>query len=365
MPKKKKVETDIPDDENIDKLLKDLSDWEEAGNMRRIYEPVCWLPSGSLMVDRAFGGGFPRGAMTMLSGKKGYGKTSLCILAAARTVRDGGRVVVIDTEHKWESGYIQKCGLLPDDKTFFHIQPYSLEAVGQILRRFSRAKFDMVIIDSIVGSAPRAEIEGTLDDGFMMQVARLLARLCRNSIDDIARNNTAVIVTNQARDTIGYGVNRPGGNALKHQMMICADILLPEPKDKVYVNEKEKEKLIGFSINGKTYENSAAPNHQSFDVPVRLSPYLMVDRAGEIVDMAQEFGIVTKRDGSRIYSTAAAYFYKGAELGMGRDNAKMSLVEKPELALELEGIVREFIKMEVNGEIINALPDTAEPVPEQ
>jgi recombination protein RecA len=58
-----------------------------------------------------------------------------------------------------------------------------------------------------------------------------------------------------------------------------------------------------------------------------------ISKVGDILDLATEFDIVTKR--------GSFYSYGDLRLAQGRENAKVFLIENPDLAEEIETIVRQ------------------------
>ena len=61
-----------------------------------------------------------------------------------------------------------------------------------------------------------------------------------------------------------------------------------------------------------------------------------ISRAGEIVDLGADMGIVKK--------SGSWYSYNDTKLGQGRDAAKQCITDNPELAEELEGLIFEGLK---------------------
>ena len=61
-----------------------------------------------------------------------------------------------------------------------------------------------------------------------------------------------------------------------------------------------------------------------------------ISRAGEIVDLGTELGIIKK--------SGSWFSYKETKLGQGRDAAKQVIVDNPELAEELEGLILDALK---------------------
>ena len=58
-----------------------------------------------------------------------------------------------------------------------------------------------------------------------------------------------------------------------------------------------------------------------------------VSHEGELVDIAADLNIVEK--------SGAWYSYNGEKIGQGKENAKIFLKNNPDIALEVEGLIRE------------------------
>ena len=64
---------------------------------------------------------------------------------------------------------------------------------------------------------------------------------------------------------------------------------------------------------------------------------------GELVDLGVEAGVVEK--------TGAWYSYNGEKLGQGKENVKLLLKDKKELAKEIEDKIREFYGISLDKKI--------------
>ncbi|MFM8343115.1 MAG: recombinase RecA, partial [Betaproteobacteria bacterium] len=70
-----------------------------------------------------------------------------------------------------------------------------------------------------------------------------------------------------------------------------------------------------------------------------------ISREGEIIDMGVLAQVVDK--------SGAWYAYKGEKIGQGKDNAREFLRENPDVAVEIENRIREFMgipPLEVSGD---------------
>ena len=77
---------------------------------------------------------------------------------------------------------------------------------------------DVLVVDSVAGLVPRAEIEGDMGDSHMGLHARLMSQALRKLTGSISRSKALVIFINQIRQKIvmfGNPETTTGGNALK------------------------------------------------------------------------------------------------------------------------------------------------------
>jgi DNA repair protein RadB len=96
-------------------------------------------------------GGVERGAVTNFYGPPGVGKTNVCILAALDCVRNGGRVVYIDTEGGLSPERVMQ---ISGDESHLEkiivIEPKTFEEQAVTVRNVESQDFDMLILDSAV-----------------------------------------------------------------------------------------------------------------------------------------------------------------------------------------------------------------------
>ena len=68
------------------------------------------LPSGSLSLDLALGGGWPKGRIIEIYGPESSGKTTLALHAIAEMQKQGGQAAFIDAEHALDPAYAKRIG---------------------------------------------------------------------------------------------------------------------------------------------------------------------------------------------------------------------------------------------------------------
>ncbi|MBN1812457.1 MAG: recombinase RecA [Anaerolineae bacterium] len=294
------------------------------------------IPTGALALDFALGvGGIPRGRVTEIYGPEGAGKTTLCQHIVAEAQKRGGTAAFVDMEHALEPAYAAVCGVNVDDLLIS--QPDTGEQALEIAEALIRSgAVDVVVIDSVAALVPRAEIEGEMGDSHPGLQARLMSQALRKLSGAVKQSNTALVFTNQLREKIGVMFGNPettsGGRALKFYASVRLDV-------RRISAIKEKGEVIGNRTRVRVTKNKVAP-------PFRVAEFdIMYDegisRSGDLLDIAAELGVVEKR---------GSYYYRdGESLAQGRENAKQYLRENPDVADQLETIVREQMALEENS----------------
>src|SRR5262245_36996787 len=289
---------------------------------------IDFIPTGAINLDAAIGiGGIPRGRITEIFGPESSGKTTLCLHVIANAQRQGGVAAFIDAEHALDIEYARKLGV--DIENLLVSQPDTGEQALEIAELLIRSNaIDVVVIDSVAALVPRAEIEGEMGESHMGLQARLMSQALRKLTGAVNRSRTCVIFTNQIREKIGVMFGNPetttGGRALKFYASVRLDI-------RRVGAIKEGQELTGNRTRVKVVKNKvAAPFKQAeFDVMYNEG----ISHVGLLVDLGVENDIVEK--------SGAWFSYKGTRLGQGRENAKKSLKDNPELAAQVEAQVKE------------------------
>lgn len=294
------------------------------------------VSTGSLGLDIALGiGGLPRGRVVEIYGPESSGKTTLTLHAIAECQKLGGTAAFIDAEHALDPSYAKKLGVNVDDLLIS--QPDTGEQALEIADMLVRSgAIDMVVVDSVAALTPKAEIEGEMGDQHMGLQARLMSQALRKLTGNIKRSNTLVIFINQIRMKIGVMFGNPetttGGNALKFYASVRLDIRRTGAI-------KKGDDVIGNETKVKVVKNKVAPPFKSADFEILYDQG--ISREGEIIDLGVEHNFVDK--------SGAWYTYKKEQIGQGKDNARVFLKEHPEMALEIEGLIRAKLLQKANA----------------
>ena len=185
------------------------------------------IPTGSISLDLALGGGIPKGRIIEVYGPESSGKTTLTLHAIAEIQKQGGTAAFIDAEHALDPSYAKRIGV--DVENLLLSQPDNGEQALEITETLVRSSaVDLIVVDSVAALVPRAEIEGEMGDAHMGLQARLMSQALRKLTGVISRSHTTVIFINQIRMKIGVMFGNPetttGGNALKFYASVRMDI---------------------------------------------------------------------------------------------------------------------------------------------
>lgn len=316
----------------LEKAVGDIIKRYGDGSIMRLGEAhrmmVEAIPTGSLSLDLALGiGGIPRGRITEIFGPESSGKTTICQHIVAEAQRLGGTAAFIDMEHALDPTYAAKCGV--DIDNLLVSQPDTGEQALEITETLVRSgAVDVIVIDSVAALVPRAEIEGDMGDAQMGAMARLMSQALRKLSGAISQTKTAVIFTNQLRQKIGVMFGNPettpGGNALKFYASVRLDVRRVQ-------SIKIGADIVGNRTRVRVVKNKVAPPFRTAEFDIMYNEG--ISKVGDLLDLATQLGIIEKR--------GAFFSYGEIRLGQGRENAKEFLRQNPDLADEIELIIRQ------------------------
>lgn len=326
-------------DKNLEHVLADIEKQFGKGSVMRLgdnpHMKMDVVSSGCLSLDIALGiGGYPKGRIIEIYGPESSGKTTFALQAIAEVQKQGGRAAFIDAEHALDPVYAKRLGVNTNELILS--QPDTGEQALEICEALVRSEaVSIVVIDSVAALVPQAEIDGEMGDSHVGLQARLMSQALRKLSGTINKTNTIAIFINQLREKVGVMFGNPettpGGRALKFYSTIRLDIRRNEQL-------KIGDKVVGNKTTVKVVKNKVAPPFKSAIVDIMYGEG--ISREGELVDLGVEASVIEK--------TGAWYSYNGEKLGQGKENVKLLLKDKKDLAAEIEGKVREFYNINLN-----------------
>lgn len=327
------AKSEVNTDKTLEQVLNDIEKQFGKGSIMKLgdnrHMEIDTSPSGSLALDIALGiGGYPKGRIIEIYGPESSGKTTFALHAIAEVQKRGGRAAFIDAEHSLDPNYAKNLGVNINELLLS--QPDTGEQALEICEALVRSNaISIIVIDSVAALVPKAEIDGEMGDSHVGLQARLMSQALRKLSGTINKTNTIAIFINQLREKVGVMFGNPetttGGRALKFYSSIRLDVRRSEAL-------KMGDGIVGNRTTIKVVKNKVAPPFKTATVDIMYGEG--VSREGELVDLGVQANIIDK--------CGAWFAYKGEKLGQGKENVKLLLKEKKELADEIEKQIREY-----------------------
>jgi recombination protein RecA len=280
--------------------------------------------SGSIALDIALGGGYPKGRIIEIYGPESSGKSTLALHAIAEIQKEGGVAAYIDAEQAFDFVYANNLGVDTSSNAFLFSQPDDGEQALEVVETLIKTKeVAIVVIDSVAALTPKAEIEGEMGENKMGLHARLMSQALRKLVKVVNTTNTIVIFINQLRDKIGVMFGSPetttGGNALKFYSSIRIDV-------RRIGQEKDGENVItGSKTRAKIIKNKTFPPFKQAEFVINFGEG--IDSVQEIIDIGVNLNIINK--------SGSWYSYGDTKIGQGNETVKVMMNDNPELLDEV------------------------------
>src|SRR5438552_1724442 len=159
----------------------------------------------------------------------------------------------------------------------------------------------------------------------------------------VAQSNTCFIFINQIREKIGVMFGNPettsGGRALKFYSSLRLDI-------RRIGAIKDGDRVVGNRTKVKVAKNKVAPPFREAEFDIMYGEG--ISREGDLLDLASNNRVVEK--------SGAWFSYKGERMGQGRENAKQTLKDHPEVLRRVEIDVKRALGLPVREEPADAAP---------
>lgn len=286
------------------------------------------VSTGAMSLDHILGiDGLPLGRIVEVYGPESSGKSTISLSLVAQAQKMGLKCAYIDAEHALDPVYMAALGINLDDLLL--AQPdYGEQALEIVDRLIRTGEIGVIVVDSVAALVPKAELEGDMEANQMGLQARMMSKALRKLVGLANEHKTLIVFINQLRNKIGVMFGNPettpGGMALKYASSVRVDL-----RKKEDLKDKGGES-IGIKVKAKVIKNKMAP-------PMKVTEFDIyygkgVDNFGCLLDLGFQKGIFSQR-GAWIY-------YKGESFSQGRDNGIDKIKNNPELAEEIEGLIK-------------------------
>lgn len=228
---KKKTKEELEREMKLNEVLKGLNKKLGKGSIKIANEIEIRerLPFKQKKLNDFTGGGIPAGTFTCFWGPKSTSKTTIVLDMIAKNQANGKVCAYINGERSYDPDWAKKRGI--DTEKLIVIDVETLEEGLDTIIKLCREKVvDFIVLDSIHGIAPHAEMyagkaetEKSTADANMALRARSLTQFFEMATAFVAEAKCAVLLIAQARMDLGGYIKLEtltGGHALLHNCRI-------------------------------------------------------------------------------------------------------------------------------------------------
>ena len=213
------------------------------------------VSTGIMGLDIALGvGGIKKGSIVEIYAPESAGKTTLALQMCKQYQKDKP-VLYIDTERTLTRETIEMMGV--KEKNFYLMHVDNLEMALEVCKTVAlNGSFSAIVIDSLAGLVPKAQIDGNVGDTHVGLFSRIMSETLPILTTFLDNSGCTLIITNQLREKTGVMFGNPehatGGRALKYYASVRLDVRRIE-------SLKQGGEVIGNRTRVKVVKNKIAP----------------------------------------------------------------------------------------------------------
>lgn len=276
------------------------------------------IPTGALTLDKALGGGLPRGRIIEVYGEESSGKTTLALSIIKQAQKLNLFTAFIDQEHTFNRAYAAQTGVNLEQLMYTSID----DGLGMLREFVYTGLADVVIFDSAAAIKAMEDIEGFETDDFLL-VADQIKFTLRAMGDHILKNQQTIIFLNQVRHDILKGPTSlitPGGKALKTASSIRMELT---KGNQVH----DQTNVIGFHYKANIVQNKYNGHLGQADLEMYFQTGLSWEAS--LYNKAWDQGLIS--------SNGSWYIILGERIGQGRMQVIHYLEQHPDICRKLLG----------------------------
>ena len=256
------------------------------------------IPTASMRVNKAIGGGWPKGHFSILTGNADSGKTFMLLETIAKNMKEDPNFTAcwIESEGSLNNEPLDMFGIDRERFYFYPVGSEGGETAMDYSITFAKQGVDMIVINSLKCLTPSKEFKDKMADQNVALQARLNAKFMRIVIPIIYESNTALVAIQHKSTDIGSymgGKIISGGDQIKYNSYLTVD--------NTRININSSNPLHSMKDRYMQFRTKVLKNHMRTTVnPFVQCEYTVkigegTDVIGEIVDAAIEQEILDKR----------------------------------------------------------------------
>ncbi len=279
------------------------------------------ISSGSFLLDKILGGGYPQGRIVEIFGPESSGKSTLALHAVASLQENGGQAAFIDVENAFDLEFSKNIGV--DVDNLIMSQPDSGEQVFAICEALIKSKaVSLIVVDSVAALIPEVELNGDIYNNTIALQARLMSKGLRRINSIVNKNNVTLIFINQLREKVGVVFGNPeitpGGRSLKFYASQRIEVRRSQ-------NIMRKEEIVGVMAKVKVVKNKISAPFKKTVLEIFFKGGVSKNR--EYIRLALSDKII-KQNGTW-------YQYGDVKIGPGKEKLVLWFEEHPKKLQEI------------------------------
>lgn len=254
------------------------------------------IPTPSIGLNRALGGGLNTGATHLFWGTPSVGKTTMCFRIIAEAQKMGYRPVIIDSESSYNDEYAAKCGIDIDDVVIIQstiVEDIMKNIVGYLTDDKEKHIFLFDSLSNIIKEEFYDKPEGGKAMGLQSRSQGYLLQKLVNYLHK--ERNIMLFVAHQTVDLSGmYAVTKAKmGNTVHHNMHNIVKLFLSMSKGEM---EREENNMITSQRATWTIEKTKQiPTIGATGFYYVLPQEGRIDQDRELIDIAIEMDIIQRK----------------------------------------------------------------------
>lgn len=296
-------------------------------------------PTPSISLNVGLKGGLGFGRQVLIWGNKSAGKSSFCLQMIGIAQKAGKTCAWIDSEASYSASWAEKLGV--DSDKLIYSSAKTVNDMVDIATQLMEAGVDMIVVDSISALLPAIYFEKDSTELKKLEDTKQIGAEAKDMTHAVkmlnyANKNTLLVLISQQRNQFGsmHASHIPtGGMAVKFFSSTVIKLWSSEAeanaiKMGIKVGDKIIEQKVGRPVNWIIDYNKLGPMGLSgqYDFYYQGNK-LGVDDVGEVLDTAEQFGVVQK---------GGAWYTVNEERFQGRVKAIEYLRENPKVVEKLK-----------------------------
>jgi recombination protein RecA len=254
------------------------------------------IPTPSIGLNRALGGGLNTGATHLFWGTPSVGKTTMCFRIIAEAQKMGYRPVIVDSESSYNDEYARKCGIDVDDIVV--IQSTVVEDILKNIHQYLTHEEEKHIflfdsISNIIKEEFYDKPEGGKAMGLQSRSQGFFLQKLVNYLHK--EKNIMLFIAHQTVDLSGMFAVTKGkmGNTVHHNMHNIVKLFLSMSKSEM---DRDESNLITSQKATWTIEKSKqTPSIGTNGYYYVLPQEGRIDADRELIDIAVEMNVIERK----------------------------------------------------------------------